>query len=572
VSGLSTYTGPELFKYASVLAGRLKAVPAWSDFANAVEEVLDHNVDTPRRDLSQIRDSSSYRKDEIISGYYTGGNVTDINTGANIPIAVGTYLPSAQIVEIVCDENSDGLPVNDTMTVQFALAGDRTVQWTFNIAAPQERSLLVQGANMLGFDFFNTDFTDKDYQRLYEFIAKYWPVSGTQSFVDFIGFINNIKIQCDALWTFTDPTTPYYPVLEPLPPKSVKVTDGGNWWLTSHVELTYNALQTAILDGETTIDETTLQSLYNLFYYFAPINLVLERIVAAVSLETTFFTSFAAQELEIDMCKFTYSEHLNGNTKPLLAPTGQFLQICGDYFLYESPILDMHGGLTFAQPSYSAIEFSKFDYDYSDVYFTSGLAFVVASTTIWSNSCLYEIPVLSAQNTMGTINNLAIIEFSKITYNAEDLFVELTLMMVGSRSEIKFSKFLYETPTPNMLVNLSTANQILQVESAIVISGTSNLGVNNNILLNSKETQEIGLGDSMTYPDLNKNFSFPILNRTAFMGCSSGALLNIFSGSICYNNNNNNIFTDNYGYYHRCAGFNSSIFQAKVTGTLGVST
>jgi hypothetical protein len=133
-----------------------------------------------------------------------------------------------------------------------------------NIRNPRslERIFLSLTASQLGLqagaDWLNTT----AYIRVVESLSEYYRTSGTKDFYRFMGFLVNTQFELDALWT--KDYVKFYTV-----PGGVTAYEGGEWYLTPHVNLKY--------DGE--VFDPLTKDLHKLFYLMAPIHLVLEAIV-----------------------------------------------------------------------------------------------------------------------------------------------------------------------------------------------------------------------------------------------------------------------------------------------------
>lgn len=142
-----------------------------------------------------------------------------------------------------------------------------------------ETVILQKGLKQLGFDPKSKFMTHDHIERLYMFINQYWPTHGTQSFVDFLGFVKNTRFTMDKLWTtdyetfITEQNIQF--ILEG------NIVDGtGPYYPTSHVEMGYN-IETYNLEGE--------EEVYDLFNRYAPINLVLLYLTGFIEAFTSLY-------------------------------------------------------------------------------------------------------------------------------------------------------------------------------------------------------------------------------------------------------------------------------------------
>jgi hypothetical protein len=423
----STYTGSELYNAVKVLTGTMQDNPVWNALGQAVTEVMNHQVEEPRRRLARLRDPVKYRKDETISDFpYTSGTVTD-NQGNVITVAPGTTLPICTIIEVIQNTGTINNPGQDYMVVQFE-AGGKTMQWTAPIAALQERSTLVQQATMLGFDFFNSSLSDDDYHRVITYISQYYPYAGTEQFVRFIGFIKNIKLKSNALWSYDDGSDTF-PVLEKLPNGAVPATKGGPWYLTSHVELEYDPFVDGQLPNQTILNESGYLEIETLFNFFAPIILVLERIVIAIQLNVDFFLALAGQELQIYEGKTGLDTDMIIYKYKLAA--GQALTIEQGSVVYTTPVLELPIGTmldwqpnSLYQATVSSLNVLLNTYNKQTASYPFVQGFLVAQAQ-QSKSVLqavekYKWPALQAQITGGYAGSLKQGYYSKVAYDYTD--------------------------------------------------------------------------------------------------------------------------------------------------------
>lgn len=148
------------------------------------------------------------------------------------------------------------------------------------VRAMHDREVLIDGAAVNGFGYFSENFSDDDYAKVYQFIQEYWPTSGNGNFINFLGFLKNIRLNMFQLWdNETDfDTDDTYQILEKKSPAMTAVYEkddlgnDGKFYPTSHVEVEYDYFNN--LDFNT-------DDFLNLFYYMAPIHLVLHRITRA---------------------------------------------------------------------------------------------------------------------------------------------------------------------------------------------------------------------------------------------------------------------------------------------------
>lgn len=283
--------------YIRILADKMKNVPAWKEIAESARQILGAEVDDRRRKLQKIRDSVKYRRNDVLVNVdyepEDGRPMVDEITG--VPFLPNSTDPiqfrTAKVVNVI--KNLSYFFDKDTtdyldLRVRYK---DRDYRWLKPFQSPQERDILLKNAYRLGFNFFNTKLSDEDLQRLVEFIQMYWNEAGADdNFVKFIGFIKNQRFELVPMWTegpaeaadlTTVNTKPFeYPYLRAWDSSMKSITEGGKNWVTSHVEMTYDLAQF------TKFYTVNLDDLEQLFYYFAPIILVLDRVTGYLEVDT----------------------------------------------------------------------------------------------------------------------------------------------------------------------------------------------------------------------------------------------------------------------------------------------
>lgn len=237
---------------------RLKMNEAWRDLFKATQSVLDEVIGHPLHQLATVRDARDYHR---------GDNYT-------VALAEEDGKRVQGKVNYI-RQNADG---SDTLYVQ--LPGGRG---TYSVQIPniKDRETLINESRRHGINYFSDTLGDEDYARIVEWVEKYWPTNDT-NFVNFMGFIKNMRLDIHQLWSQEDDDDEY-PFLERFYSKTMypNVLDqpdnaGHKFYPTSHVELTYDVLLTPDPD---------FVDLIKLFYLMAPIHLVMERIVAEVYAE-----------------------------------------------------------------------------------------------------------------------------------------------------------------------------------------------------------------------------------------------------------------------------------------------
>jgi len=420
----------EFLHYAELLPPRFKQVPAWNDLADAVTKVIERNIDNPRRKLTNVRDSAQYRAGQTLkqvnylpSQKQNAGLAYDSegNPVSTDELPTNTIIPSARILKIF--SNNSGVagvqaPLVDYALIEFTLSDGRQVYWNMPVNAPQERSLLIQNAHMLGFDFFNTAITEDDYRRINEFIAMYWPESGTDTFISFISFIKGIRLEAVPLWSYENGTDEF-PVLEPKPENAKPAYKGGTWYETSHVELRYNPLTDVLVPGST--EQEFYSTIESLFYYFAPINLVLQRIVAALDLYLEFFVSVAGQEMQVHYAKaaWTYGDWFN---QTYIAHGSLAQNIVSGRIRYEWPMLK-GANTQGAVLDYTRIETGIVYYEWPVMETPLDYAMGLGVSEEFQLSVRYQWPLMRSENTQGAALDMQFIESRAIRYIPPDIEV-----------------------------------------------------------------------------------------------------------------------------------------------------
>ena len=271
-------SGPTNTPYGTSLLRRLntklQTSPAWRDLFEATSNVIQHRVTGPRTQLQDVRDPRIYHRGDYVQD--------DTNQRVIVNSVVQGVNGAPDIIHCQL--------VGSTTPRQFSVETNL-----------QEKAVLQANASMHGFSFFSDQLTQADYARLNDWVEHYWIEGGTDNFVRFIGFVKNMLLDVDQLWADEVPgtqaaydasvipdvngvlpipeqvsTTDYYPRLEPYNGE-VPLWDGGTAYPTSHVQIRYDL----VLHQENNIVMDPIE-IFHLFYYLAPIHLVLQRIVADI--------------------------------------------------------------------------------------------------------------------------------------------------------------------------------------------------------------------------------------------------------------------------------------------------
>lgn len=329
---------PQLFDLKRLLSSRFAATPAWRDLADVTTQVLNTQVHRYRRSIQKIRDSQQFRVGDVLPEiWYDPADPTDYpldESGNPVPLVPKTKLANAKIKAIEQFASNHGeADTTDYIIVEFVIADGRTLEWKMpiDVGVHQEKSILIANASMLGFDFMAKGLSPDDYRRLYDFVSQYWPEGGTENFVRFMAFVKDIRLSLEPLWSVDDDTDTF-PFLEPKRPDFIPAWKGGDHYQTSHVELRYYPR-----DIEN-INDLSMEELKDLFYYMAPIHLVLERIVGVIEQDFDIFVSLAGQEFQIMQAKHTYKS-TPGTTGDLMMHMGEMSMVFQSHDYWEAEIL-----------------------------------------------------------------------------------------------------------------------------------------------------------------------------------------------------------------------------------------
>lgn len=180
--------------------------------------------------------------------------------------------------------------------------------------AQMEDVYLALTSQLLGF-FIQSDLLSSDgYERIVESLSNYYTRVGTVDFVRFLSYILDADFTLIPLWTtdyvtfLTEPPTLDINIgtedglndLEDEYGENVLIlehgvdltvyTGGGPWYITSHVQLQYNGSLFSI---------NNFNDIYNLFYYLAPANIVLDVVIETFQVTITEYLPIGAHLIEI---------------------------------------------------------------------------------------------------------------------------------------------------------------------------------------------------------------------------------------------------------------------------------
>ena len=258
--------------FLKVLNSALQENPFYVDLFNVVSKVLDENIGEQLSQLTRIRSS------------------THIKRGDYLKLPDGKLGKVAQLKRIHIDNEPF-----DEITLQLN-AGMVVTQTR---RALQDRDILIKSASFSGFTYYSDFLKDEDFDRMVDYVNAYWPISGEPEFINFIGFVKNLALSMNKLWTedkgdnatSDDPIISAYDSLEVYQEGITNpVWNGGVWYPTSHVEINYDALLSDTIDDD----------LILMFYALAPIHLVLERIAGTINLDLQYTLIPVASFQQVD--------------------------------------------------------------------------------------------------------------------------------------------------------------------------------------------------------------------------------------------------------------------------------
>lgn len=250
---------------SKLLNESIRSNPIWKNLFDKIKIVMDDLIEERANQLSRIRQPFHIQR----------GDYVDTTEGRGL------------INQVY--RNPDSADAIDKLYIEI---NNKIVE--LPMRALHDRQVLVDGAALSGFSYFSDSLSDDDYGRVYQYINSYWSDSGDPNFIKFIGFIKNMKLDIFQLWTFDlgdnangdmGEELDQYKELERfndetmLPVWDSFNNNSGKYYPSSHVEIEYDYFISPDAD---------LNDLINIFYYMAPIHLVLHRIVAAANAKTLF--------------------------------------------------------------------------------------------------------------------------------------------------------------------------------------------------------------------------------------------------------------------------------------------
>ena len=135
-----------------------------------------------------------------------------------------------------------------------------------------DKEYLVRSLNLIGLPFNDTEiFTDDHLFRFLQSLASYWYQKGKGTVAEFLSFVLNSDLRIVNMWT-TD-YVDFYPEGDDAIQGSI--TEGGTWYPTTHIQLTYDP---------TFLLNVSIQDVIQMVYDIGNYNLVMHSIVAELSI------------------------------------------------------------------------------------------------------------------------------------------------------------------------------------------------------------------------------------------------------------------------------------------------
>ena len=537
MAGSTNIHEPIAFDLSRLLVENFKNVPAWADLAQACNDVLIPSIENQRKKLATTRDSVKFRKGMILDKIlYTGTGVVlnsdgDAVDASEAELTKGGKINVGRVTRIVQNNvyGKDSVG-QDLMEIEFFVNG-KQFKWLFPFSAPQERSILIQNAYLMGFDFFSSTLSDEDYQRLYEYVSLYWPEGGTDNFIRFMSFIKNIKLEGIPLWSYDDGTDGF-PVLEERPDGTVigrADKTGKVWYQTSHIELRYNPLENLDnlpVDENGTLITGSLSEIERLFFTFAPINLVLARITAAIDMYFDFFYAIMGQETEIYAAKYNYQyADMLGYT--YLSAIANVIEHDFAKYSYKQPIMDalIKGSFITAVEDY---ELNVVKYQIPDL---NGNIYIAASHQLESNFFAkdsYKQKVMDAVATAIVAMAFECYMTAYTSYQIPVLDSDSTLLVSSNYEDNQAGKLPYQIPVlsvDSFLAGLQASDSRLFYAHAIGVYNGELMDGDDKfpfIIINSFNGQSVQSYDNLIYGMVTRDKTDNYVGATSSIsgGCS----------------------------------------------------
>jgi len=245
--------------FLKLLNVNLAENPFYVKLFEVVGNIIDQQIGEPMSQLVRGRQSQHIRRGDYLK-------------------VDGVFGKVAHIKRV---HDNEGTPL-DEITIQ--LNNGQTLSTVRR--ALQDRRTLIDNSRLMGLDYYSDYLKDEDLARIGDYISYYWPKNGQPEFINFIGFVKSLSLDMHTLWTTDrgdnatsdDPEVSKYRELDQKTDDMKPVWEQGNWYPTSHVEITYDALISSTIDDD----------LILLFYTLAPIHLVLERISEAINIDLEY--------------------------------------------------------------------------------------------------------------------------------------------------------------------------------------------------------------------------------------------------------------------------------------------
>lgn len=256
----------DTISFLRVLNENLRLNPFYRTLFEKVGAVIDQQIGEPLAQLERIRSSMHIKRGDYLD--HPGGR---------------------DKVAHIRREIIDNEPM-DVITLQLMRGNSVTI----TKRALQDRQILVDSAYINGFDYYSDFLTDEDYARINDYVSEYWSTGGADNpgFIRFIGFIKNMRLDLTPLWSRDigpdeDEQHDYYEYFKTIEEVTnpIQVDGSGDEFLTSHVDMEYDAFATP---------NPNFDDLISLFYYFAPIDLVLHRIIGSFYIEVFTYYNMTA--------------------------------------------------------------------------------------------------------------------------------------------------------------------------------------------------------------------------------------------------------------------------------------
>ena len=234
------------FDPKKLLPTRVRQAPVWADFADAIRTVLGRNIYEPMTYLLNARDPLKFRRGRILR---RGGAVYKIED----VVHKTSFYPDPPI--------ADDLIVSDGVS-------ESTLE---DIHATNERDLLIRSSQEMGFNILADRMNDEDLVRLNMTLGEFYLTKGTDSFIDYIGYLKGVRFIMKYMWARFDANSATYvdltnDVASETGDTIIDDPVDGVWYPTNHVTVEYD---------DDLFPDVVEADFIELFNKFAPIHLVL---------------------------------------------------------------------------------------------------------------------------------------------------------------------------------------------------------------------------------------------------------------------------------------------------------